>query len=521
MSRPLLKSTGSTGAATLLSRLTGLVRDALLAQSLGAGMLSDAFYVAFKIPNFLRRLFAEGAFSTSFVPVISEYRAKREHAEVRELVAGVSGTLGTVLLALSILGVVAAPVLIFLFAPAWAIRGSEGFDLAVQMLRWTFPFLFFISITSLLAGVLNSYGRFFLPAFAQVIMNLVMISAAAWFAPGSDSPGLVLAIAVFISGAAQVLFLLPPVARLGLLSWPRWRPRLEGVRRIAKLMGPGILGSSAAQISLLLDTQIATFLVGGTVTWLYLADRLMEFPLGVFSIALATVILPSLSANHASQSTSQFSATLDWAIRLVVVLVTPAAVGMVFFAGPMTAMILGYREFDAADVASTSYALMAYSWGLVAFSLVKVLVPGYYARQNTKRPVRFALIALGVSTGLNVLLVIPAAKLGFPQPHILIATATCIGGAVNTILLWRGLAGEGVLKSSPGWGALLLRVLAANSAMAVLLWWLAGDTLRWMQMPFIERLWRGGGGILLGAILYFAVLFLLGMRQHHLRSVRH
>lgn len=520
MSRPLLKSTGSTGAATLLSRLTGLVRDALLAQTLGGGVVSDAFLVAFKIPNFLRRLFAEGAFTISFVPVISEYRAKREQAEVRELVAGVAGTLGSLLLVLSIVGVVASPVLILLFAPAWAVRGTEGFDLAVQMLRWTFPFLFFISMTSLLAGVLNSYGRFFLPAFAQVIMNLVLIGAAAWIAPHSENPAIVLAIAVFISGVAQLLFLLPPVARLRLLSWPRWRPRLEGVRRIARLMGPGIMGSSAAQISLLLDTQIATYLVGGTVTWLYFADRLMEFPLGVFSIALATVILPSLSANHASQSAAQFSATLEWAIRLVVVLVTPAAVGMLFFAGPMTALILGYREFDAGDVLRTSYALMAYSWGLVAFSLVKVLVPGYYARQDTKRPVRIALIALGVSTGLNVLLVIPAAKLGFPEPHILIATATCIGGAVNTILLWRGLSGEGVLRPAPGWRALLLRVLGANAVMAALLWWLAGDTLRWMQMPFVERLWRGGGAIVLGALVYFAMLYLLGMRQHHLRTVR-
>lgn len=519
MSRPLLKSTGSTGAATLLSRITGLVRDALLAQSLGAGIVSDAFYVAFKIPNFLRRLFAEGAFSQSFVPVISEYKASREQAEVRELVSGVAGTLGTVLLALSALGVLVSPVIIMLFAPAWAIRGSEGFDLAVQMLRWTFPFLFFISMTSLLSGVLNSYGRFFLPAFAQVIMNLVMIVAAAFFAPGSDNPGLVLAMSVFVAGAAQVLFQLPAVARLGLLSWPRWRPRLQGVRRVASLMVPGIVGSSAAQISLLLDTQIATFLVSGSVTWLYFADRLMEFPLGVFSIALATVILPSLSKNHATKSTAQFSATLDWAMRLVVVLATPAAVGMLCFAGPMTAMILGYREFDLEDVRRTSYALMAYSWGLVAFSLVKVLVPGYYARQNTKRPVRIALTALAVTTTLNVLLVIPAAKLGFPQPHILIATATCIGGLVNTVLLWRGLTGEGVLVPSQGWKALLLRVLGANLVMGALLVWLAGDTARWMQMTFIERLWRGGGGIALAALVYFGVLALLGLRQRHLRSV--
>jgi putative peptidoglycan lipid II flippase len=432
----------------------------------------------------------------------------------------VAGTLGTLLLVVSALGVLASPVIIMLFAPAWAIRGSEGFDLAVQMLRWTFPFLFFISMTSLLAGVLNSYGKFFLPAFTQVIMNLVMIGAAAWIAPGSDNPGLVLAIAVFVSGAAQVLFQLPAVARLGLLSWPRWRPAYEGVRKVGRLMVPGIIGSSAMQISLLLDTQIATFLVAGSVTWLYVADRLMEFPLGVFSIALATVILPGLSANHASKSMEQFSATLDWALRLVVVLASPAAVGMLCFAGPITAMIMGYRAFDAEDVLHTSYALMAYSWGLLAFSFVKVLVPGYYARQDTKRPVRIAMIALAVSTGLNVFVVLPAAHFGLPQPHVLIATATCIGALVNTVLLWRGLTAEGVLKPSAGWRKLLLRVLAANALMGALLWWMAGDTLRWMQMSFLERLWRGGGGIMLAAAVYFVVLFLLGLRQHHLRSAR-
>lgn len=521
MSRPLLKSTGTTGFATLLSRITGLVRDTLMVAQLGGGVVSDAFLVAFKIPNFLRRLFAEGAFSQSFVPVISEFRTQREQQEVRELVSGVAGTLGGVLFVLSVLGVLAAPAIVFLFAPAWALTadGAERFDLAVPMLRWTFPFLFFISITSLLSGVLNSYGRFFIPAITQVLMNVVMIVAAGWFAARSDNPGLVMAIAVFIAGIAMVLFQLPAVARLGLLSWPRWRPRMEGVRRVAKLMVPGIVGSSMAQISLLLDTAIASALVAtGSVTWLYCADRLMEFPLGVFSIALATVILPGLSAQFAAKSLDQFSATIDWAMRLVVVLVTPAAAGMLCFAGPMTAMIFGYKEFDVDDVTRTSYALMAYSWGLVAFSLVKVLVPGYYARQNTRRPVRIALTALAVSTALNVLVVIPAERLGFPHPHVLIATFTCVGATVNTTLLWRGLVSDGVLKPSPGWGVLLVRVLVANAAMGALLVWLAGDTARWVQMGIGERLLRGGGAIALAAVVYFAVLLLLGMRQRHLRT---
>jgi len=518
MSRPLLKNTTTTGLATLLSRITGLLRDSFMGQAIGVGPISDAFYVAFKIPNFLRRLFAEGAFSQSFVPVITEYKTQRGQEEVRTLVAGVAGTLGGVLFLLSIIGVVAAPLIIFLFAPKWGVGGNDQFDLAVQMLRWTFPYLFFISLVSLFSGVLNSYGRFFIPAFTQVIMNLVMIVAALLFAARSDNPGLVLAIGVFVSGVLQLAFQLPSVARLGVLALPRWRPALEGVRRVAKLMVPGIVGSSMAQISLLLDTQIATALATGSVSWLYFADRLMEFPLGVFSIALATVILPGLSAHHASKSSAQFSGTLDWALRLVLLLASPAAVGMLCFAGPMTAMIFGYRQFGPDDVEKTSYALMAYSWGLLGFSFVKVLVPGYYARQDTKRPVRIAMTALGVTMGLNVLVVLPASKLGFPNPHILIATSTCIGAAINTFLLWRGLRREGVLVHSPGWTAFVLRVVGANAVMGALLWWLAGDTRHWATLPFIERVLRGGGGILAGAIVYFAVLFALGMRQRHLRT---
>jgi putative peptidoglycan lipid II flippase len=517
MSRPLLKHTTTTGLATLLSRVTGLLRDSFMAQVIGVAGITDAFLVAFKIPNFLRRLFAEGAFSQSFVPVISEFKTQRDQQEVRTLISGVAGTLGGVLFVVSVIGVVAAPVIIWIFAPGF--HGENQYQLAVQMLHWTFPYLFFISLVSLFSGVLNSYGSFFIPAFTQVIMNLVMIGAAVLFAAHSDNPGRVFAIGVFVSGVLQLLFQLPAVARLGLLSWPRWRPRLEGVRRVAKLMVPGIIGSSMAQISLLLDTAVASFLVAGSISWLYFADRLMEFPLGVFSIALATVILPGLSRHHASRSAQEFSGTIDWALRLVLLLVAPAAVGMLCFAGPMTAMIFGYREFTPEDVQRTSYALMAYSWGLLGFSFVKVLVPGYYARQNTRRPVRIAMTALGVTMSLNVLVVLPLSFTGFPNLHTLIATNTCIGAAINTWLLWSGLRREGVLRHGPGWPAFVMRVLLANAVMGVLLWWLAGDTTHWATMGFVERVLRGGGEIVLGAAVYFAVLFATGMRYRHLRSM--
>jgi putative peptidoglycan lipid II flippase len=518
MSRPLLKSTTTTGFATLLSRITGLARETAMAASFGAGPLTDAFLAAYKIPNFLRRLFAEGAFSQSFVPVISEYKAQRSQGEVRELVGAAAGTLGAALFVLSLIGVLVAPVIILIYAPGFtAVPGK--FEMAVQMLRWTFPYLLFISLTSLCAGVLNSYGRFFVPAMTQVVGNLAMIGSV-FIAAGSEHPAQFLAMGVLASGVVQLVFQLPSVAKLGLLSPPRWAPALDGVRRIAKLMVPGIIGSSMAQISLLLDTIIVSFLVTGSMTWLYYADRLMEFPLGVFSIALATVILPGLSANHATKSTAQFSATLDWALRLVLLLATPAAVGMLCFAGPMTAMILGYGRFDAPTVQLTSVALMAYSWGLLGFSLVKVLVPGYYARQNTKQPVRIAMTALAVTMSLNamVLFLVKVVDVPVPYPHTLIATSTCIGAAVNTWLLWRGLLREGVLQHSPGWRMFLLRLLVANAVMGALLWWLSGDTLVWAQMPALERLGRGAGGIVLGAAVYFATLFAIGMRQKHLRS---
>ena len=291
MHRGFLRNTAVVGSLTFLSRVTGVLRDMVYLIMFGAGPLMDAFLVAYKIPNFLRRLTAEGAFSQAFVPVISEYRVRREHAEVRGLVAGVAGVFGTVLLVTAVLGAIGAPVLAFLFAPGFREDGGR-FDLTVEMLRFTFPYLFFISLVALGSGVLNSYGRFGMPAFNQVLLNLVMIVAAAFVAPYFAQPHLVLAIGVFVAGFVQLLALFPAMHRLGLLPRPRFDRAHEGVRRIARLMLPGIFGSSVAQVSLLLDTIIASFLMVGSVTWLYSADRLVEFPMGVFSIALATVILP-------------------------------------------------------------------------------------------------------------------------------------------------------------------------------------------------------------------------------------
>ncbi len=518
MSRAIFKSTSVVGITTLISRITGLARDMVYSQAFGAGPLMDAFLVAFKIPNFLRRLFAEGSFSQAFVPVITEYKVKRSQDEVRALVDGVSGTLGVILFFVTLLGVIGAPLIILGFAPGWHDDTQGRFDLAVDMLRWTFPYLFFVSLTALFSGVLNSYGRFALPAFTQVIMNVVMIAFALWLAPHTANPGVTLAIGVFVSGLLQVGFQLPAVIKLGLFRRPRWAPAADGVRRIGKLMLPGILGSSMAQVSLLLDTMIASFLIGGSVAWLYFADRLMEFPLGVFSIALATVILPGLSRHHAEASPERFTSTLDWALRLVVLLVSPAAVAMLVFAGPMTATIFGYGKFVARDVEMASYALMAYSWGLLGFSLVKVLAPGFFARQDTRTPVRVGLIALAANMILNVGVVLPAHYLGFPYPHVLLATSTCVSAAINTALLWRGLVKAGVYRARPGWGALLARIVTANALMAALLLWMAGDLASWLATPPLQRALHLAGCIVAAAALYFVVLYVSGVRLRHMRS---
>jgi putative peptidoglycan lipid II flippase len=517
MSGAIFKSTTIVGLTTLLSRVTGMLRDVAQAQLFGGGPMADAFLVAYKIPNFLRRLFAEGAFSQSFVPVVSEYKHRREQAEVRELVSGAAGTLGIALFVVTLIGVVAAPVIIWAFAPGFQTQGGR-YELAVEMLRWTFPYLFFISLTALASGVLNSYSSFGPPAFTQVLMNLVMIIAALWIAPHFPNPGLVLSIAVFVSGVIQVAFQVPFVMRLKLLGWPRWRWDHEGVRRVARLMGPGILGSSMAQVSLLLDTQIASFLVTGSVTWMYFADRLMEFPLGVFSIALATVILPNLSGHHAADAPERFSATLDWALRLVLIMVLPAAVALFVLAGPLTATFFGHGRFNAHDVTMSSYALMAYSFGLLGFSFVKMLAPGYFARQDTRTPVRVGFVSLGVNISLNIAVVAPLVYLHrLPAPHAFLALSTGISACTNAFLLHRGLRKAGILVHGPGWIALLVRVSAASALMAVALWWLAGDLEHWFAMRTWERALQTLLCVAAGAAVYFAALFVTGARPADLR----
>ncbi len=511
MSSRLLRSSAVVGALTLISRLLGFVRDLVFAQVFGAGPATDAFFVAFKIPNFLRRLFAEGAFSQAFVPVLSEFKTKRSHVEVRRLIADVSGALGGVLVVVTALAMIASPLLVFLFAPGFADDPAQ-FDLANGMLRITFPYLLLVSLTALAGGVLNSYGRFAAPALSPVLLNLLLIGAALWGSKLFAVPVTALAWGVFAAGVAQLLFMLPFLARLGLLVRPRWDWSDEAVRRILRLMGPAIFGSSVAQVNLLLNTVIASFLTVGSLSWLYYSDRLVEFPIGVFGVAVGTVILPNLSQRHAEASGEAFSRTLDWGVQLALTIALPATVGLVVLAGPLTTSLFQYGEFGAHDAHMASLSLMTYALGLPAFILVKVLAPGFYARQDTRTPVKVGLISVASNIAFSLLVVAPLVWYDAPAPHAWLALGTALASYVNAGLLFRLLRREAIFQPTVGWRVYGVKLLLANLAMALLLWWGAGDMAHWSTLAAPARV--GWLALLVagGALLYFALLRLLGVR---------
>ena len=419
---------------------------------------------------------------------------------------------------LTIVGVVAAPLLVLLFAPGFRADGDR-FDLTVDMLRWTFPYILFVSLAALAGGVLNSYGKFAVPATTSTLMNVVMIVFAAFIAPHFAQPGIALAIGVFVSGLVQLGFQLPFMLKLGLLRRPRWNWGHEGVRKIGRLMLPAIFGSSVAQVSLLLDTLIASFLATGSIAWLYYADRLVEFPLGVFSIALATVILPGLAAHHAAQSPERFASTLDWAVKLTTIVVLPATVALLLLAGPLTVVIFHYGKFDEQDVRMSTLALMAYSVGLMGFSMVKVLAPGYFARQDTSTPVGSACsrwCSAWASTSSWCCRWRSCTRTGPACMRCWRSTPASAPGSTPRCCT-AACAGSDVLRHSSGWRRTLWQVLAGNVAMGAFLWFVAGDTQRWLDMGAWHRVGWMGVLVIGGAGIYFGVLYVLGMRLRHLR----
>lgn len=514
MAASIVKSSGVVGALTLVSRVLGFVRDVLFAVVFGAGAHMDAFLVAFKIPNFMRRLFAEGAFAQSFVPVLSSTRESDSDAEVQELIDVVAGTLGLILLAITVVGVIAAPLLVYVFAPGFAASASQ-FDLTVTMLRITFPYLLFISLTAFAGGILNTWGRFSVPAFTPVLLNICLITAATVLAGQFDKPVMALAFGVFVAGVVQLAFQVPFLWRMGLLPRPRWGWHHAQVRRILGLMIPILFGSSVAQISLLLDTLIASLLAHGSVSWLYYADRLMQFPLGVFSIAIATVILPHLSARHAVASSQAFAATLDWALRMLLVIGLPAMLGLFLMAGPLVTTLFNYQSFSSHDTRMTQWALMAYAFGFMGFSLVKVLVTGFFAREDSRTPVRCAVVSLLVVMLGNVVFVGLFVWSGWAAPHVGLALGTSLGSFVNAGLLYHYLRRDGVYHPGRDWRRLTWPVLVASAVMSAILLVGVADLSVWFERGVFARAAWLLAWVAVAMASYFAVLGLLGVRVRH------
>ncbi len=495
-------------AMTLLSRVLGLLRDVVIASYFGSKAEADAFFVAFKIPNFLRRLFAEGAFAQAFVPVLSEYRMQRPEA-VKALVDRVAGTLGGVLMLVTCIGVVGAPVLIWLFAPGFH-QYADKLSLAGEMLRITFPYLLLISLTAFSGSVLNSFGRFAVPAATPMLLNLSLIGATLGLTGYMDVPVMALAWGVMIAGVLQLLFQMPFLWRMGLLPRPRWGWGDPGVQRIMTLMLPALFGVSVSQINLLLDTVLASFLENGSVSWLYYSDRLSELPLGIFGIAIGTVILPSLSRTHAADRPEQFARTLDWALRLVLLIGVPAAVALFILAEPLIATLFHYGAMTERDVLMAAMSLRAYALGLLFFMLIKVLAPGYFARQDTRTPVKIGIWAMAANMVFNLMLIWPLAHAG-------LALATALSAALNAGLLAWGLKKQGVLRPSPGWWRFLLQLLLASAVLAALLLYAVAAPEQWLAWGLWQRVQTLVWLVPLGVVGYVLVLLLAGVRPRQFR----
>jgi putative peptidoglycan lipid II flippase len=529
----LLRGVLSFSGMTMVSRVLGLVRDMAINHSFGANAATDAFWVAFRIPNFMRRLFAEGSFSTAFVPVFTEVKETRPHADLKNLMARTAGTLGGVLLVVTAIGVIFAPQVTALFSPG-AVDSPDKFSLTVNLLRLTFPFLLFVSLTALCGGALNSFHRFGLPALTPVILNLCMIAGALWLAPKLHTPIMAMGWAILVAGILQLLFQLPTLRQLDLLALPRWGWKSPDVRRIMRLMVPTLFGSSVAQINLLLDTIIASLLIAGSQSWLSQADRFLELPLGVFGVALGTVILPSLSRHHVATDHDGFSKALDWGLRITLLIAVPAMFALMILSFPLVATIFQNGAFTAFDTKMASMSISALSFGLPAFALVKVVLPAFYARKDTKTPVRAGVASLVSNMVLNVIFLAllfflwasPAQKAGswmegianIPGLHMALGMASALASYINLGLLWRWLGKAGVYEAQPGWARHLVRLAVACAVMSAVL--LGGLYLwpEWSDVNHGLRVVRLAVLVCAGGGAYLAALFAMGFRPSDLRA---
>ena len=505
----LLKALATISGMTFLSRILGFVRDFVIARVFGAGIMTDAFFVAFKLPNLLRRLFAEGAFSQAFVPILGEYKNKGGEAEAKRLVDHVSTLLFLALLVVTVIGMLAAPILVYISAPGFA-KTPDKFALTVELTRITFPYILFMSLVALSGGVLNTWNRFAAPAFTPVLLNVTFIIMTLFASQWFERPVIALGWSVFIGGALQLAFQIPSLKRINML--PRFSLNWNdpGVRRILKLMAPAVLGVSISQVSLLINTIFASFLGNGSVSWLYYADRLMEFPSGMLGAALGTILLPSLAKYHAGSKYDEYSKLLDWGLRLTLLLAAPAAVALAVIAVPLITTLFHHGAFTADDVFKTRDALVAYSIGLLGLILVKVLAPGFYARQNVKTPVKIGLLTLLVTQLLNLALI-------GSLKHAGLALSIGLAACLNAGLLYRGLRNHGIYTPQAGWTVFLIKLALALSAMGGMLWFAVGSPADWLQWGLVTRLQRLSMIVVFGAGVYFATLWLLGFRLRDFR----
>lgn len=500
----LLRALSTVSGMTLLSRITGLARESIKAAAFGAGLQMDAFEAAFRLPNILRRLFAEGAFSQAFVPIFAEYRRQRGEAETKALVGRVGTLLAIGLLVISVIGVLAAPWLVYALASGFA-KTPGKVELTADLIRIVFPYILFVSLVSLAGGILNVYRQFAIPAFTPVLLNLSIVGAALFLAPYCDPPIAALAWGVTAGGVAQLALQIRPLMKIGMLPRPRLDWRDEGVRRVLANMGPAVLGVSAAQISALINTQLAAVLGDGRISWITYADRLMEFPGALLGVALGTVLLPSLAKFHADANPQQYSALLDWGLRLAFLLALPAAVALWVLAVPLIATLYKYGQFTAHDVWQTQSALLGYSVGLLGLILVKILAPGFYARQIMKTPVRIAFVTVLVAQTLALILMY---RIG----HAGLTLSTSIGACLNAGLLFWFLRKRGIYAPRPGWLMFLSKLAVALFVLAALLVWVAGPASFWLEATLWTKAGRLAWVCVAGATVYFAALWLLGFR---------
>lgn len=510
----LWRSTFIVSAMTMLSRVLGLVRDMVLLNVFGAGKDFDTFVVAFRIPNFFRRLFAEGAFSQAFIPILTEYKTTKLHDEVQILISRVFGCLLTIMSVLTLFAMVAAPVIIYAYAPGFHTDPAK-YDLAVDMFRLTIPYLMFMSLTAFASSILNSYGSFSTPAFAPVLLNVAMIAGAWWLAPHMAQPIMALGWAVVIAGILQLAIQIPELWRKKLLIPPKVDFKHEGVERILKLMLPALFGVSVTQINLLLNTIWASFMQDGSVSWLYSAERMTELPLGLIGVAIGTVILPSLSARKAEHDQTKFRAMLDWAARVIVLVGVPASIALFMLSTPIIQALFQRGEFDVRDTEMTAMALQCMSAGVLAFMLIKVFAPGFYAMQDTKTPVRVGLMAVAANAILNVIFIGIFKLIDWHAEHMALAIASSGSALVNAGMLYYYLHKRDIFRFGAHWKKLFIQFAIANLAMIAALWyaltWYDGSASQWI------RILEVAGLCVVGVVTYVMGLFVSGFRPRQLK----